>query len=604
MVQSVCGESCPIKGNCVPWLPTDTDPNCAGVDLTVGVSCQTTVPPIETTIPVCNRGNTAAPAGIQLVAFPANSGELSKCNPAAGTVACTTADPIPPGTCISVTGCTGLTNGTELLINPPGAGHIAECHCDNNGSIYQDLPCGPPSCSGAATSSLVQKVSMFIALDRSTSMRTGVAGSMNTERMPIRWIPVANALKGFFADPASAGLGVAFRFWPDDNPAPCDYNPSCPAAGGGGCATPLVGLGTLTIDPAPMDAQEQALITEIDIRTTNTWDPNLGIFGYTPMYPALDGATAWAIARKMAAPDEKIVVVFITDGYATHCNTNTSAMATLAANAFSNGVRVYTIGIAESSPVQLSQIAVAGGGASFFLGEDTATVQNLEADLKAAMLSIRGDNITCNLSLPDGIADLSTIDVVYTPPMGVETTLPHVNSLADCMGGDGWYFDNPMTPTIAKLCPATCTNLQAQIGTKIQVQTSCQPPFGPMTYRQTYTGICPEGTKVQWGYLTYETTVPGDAYVKFTVRTADLEADLMTAPSTQVAMAQLMPDTQICALGGPSPCPIDLYTELNGKPQAHQDYLELEMLLNPTSDQKSAPTVLNWNITYSCPPSE
>jgi hypothetical protein len=65
-----------------------------------------------------------------------------------------------------------------------------------------------------------------------------------------------------------------------------------------------------------------------------------------------------------------------------------------------------------------------------------------------------------------------------------------------------------------------------------------------------------------------------------------------------------VPDTQICALGGPSPCPIDLYSELNGLPAAHHDYLELEMLINPTTDKKAAPTVLNWDITYSCPPSE
>ena len=161
-----------------------------------------------------------------------------------------------------------------------------------------------------------------------------------------------------------------------------------------------------------------------------------------------------------------------------------------------------------------------------------------------------------------------------------------------------------MNPTSAKLCPTTCSTIQGDIGAKVQVDTPCLAAYNPLTYKQTYTGVCPEGTKVQWGYFTYNTTVPGDSYVKFSIRTADTEAGLPLAIPTLVATAQSVPDTQVCTLGGPAPCPIDLYNELNGLPAAQQDYLELEMYINPTSDSKAAPTVLDWNITYSCPPSE
>src|SRR5262249_10258973 len=72
-IKTVCGESCPVKGDCVPWLPNETDPKCPGIDLSVGVPC-------NGELPVCNHGNTAAPAGLKIVHYPSSANQFGKCD--------------------------------------------------------------------------------------------------------------------------------------------------------------------------------------------------------------------------------------------------------------------------------------------------------------------------------------------------------------------------------------------------------------------------------------------------------------------------------------------------------------------------------------------
>ncbi|MCC6553232.1 MAG: VWA domain-containing protein, partial [Polyangiaceae bacterium] len=122
-VLSMCAISCPTKGQCTSWLPDETDPGCAGVDLTLAIPCGGTVP-------VCTRGSATIPAGttIDVVQYPAGANQiassepdevLNSCNPAAGTPACSFTLPqaLDGGDCVDVTGCVGLTDGMELMVN-------------------------------------------------------------------------------------------------------------------------------------------------------------------------------------------------------------------------------------------------------------------------------------------------------------------------------------------------------------------------------------------------------------------------------------------------------------------------------------------------------
>jgi hypothetical protein len=458
-VTSVCGETCPLQGDCVSRAPGETDSSCSGVDLTLGVPCGGAVP-------VCNRGNATAPAGIELVSYPAGAGEmpslaradvLSSCNPAPGTLACSTTQPIAPGECVDVTGCSTLTSGMELMVNPAGASHIDECRCENNWSIYQTGACGEQAGTAAQSALLLRRTSLFIALDSSMSMRRSV-GSPTDDQMASRWTPATNALKAFVQDPASAGLGVALRFWPDNSPAQCSDQPSCPPAGGGGCAIPLVDINLLTGDAAPGDIQEQSLVSAINAKIPT---------GDTPMYPALDGATAWAIDRKLAHAEEEVAVVFITDGMPTHCNTNHSAHVALAQNAFHNfGVRVHAIGFGNANGTFVKQLARAGGGRPFFM----TTGASLQSSMLDALSLIRADSTACDLPLPDGGTDPSLVSVAFTPVDGDTVALSRVAGAGSC--GDGWYVD-PANPALARLCPATCASARAHDAVKVVAEISC-----------------------------------------------------------------------------------------------------------------------------------
>jgi hypothetical protein len=127
----------------------------------------------------------------------------------------------------------------------------------------------------------------------------------------------------------------------------------------------------------------------------------------------------------------------------------------------------------------------------------------------------------------------------------------------------------------------------------------------PIVKNLVYQGICPSGTRVQWGYLTWDTTTPVDSNVLWDARVAMTNADLSAASYINLgnAKATPAPDTHICSMAGPTGCPINLYTTF-GTPDAHSEFLELRITMNPTSDKTQGAKVNNWQITYSCPPSQ
>jgi hypothetical protein len=151
-VTSVCGEVC-TSGDCVPWEPGQTQPACDGIDLTVGVPC-------TGNLPICNRGDTIAPAGIAVWIYPGNSSHFPNCAPSANaeTDRCTVPEAIEPGKCVNITGanCLGgsLSGNKTVMANPPAsagnAGAVAECSCHNNWSDYHSGSCDSIETSGYA----------------------------------------------------------------------------------------------------------------------------------------------------------------------------------------------------------------------------------------------------------------------------------------------------------------------------------------------------------------------------------------------------------------------------------------------------------------------
>jgi hypothetical protein len=140
--------------------------------------------------------------------------------------------------------------------------------------------------------------------------------------------------------------------------------------------------------------------------------------------------------------------------------------------------------------------------------------------------------------------------------------------------------------------------------------TPCYPKYNyaaqTIVKNLVYQALCPVGTRPQWGYFTWNTTTPLDSNVLWDARIATTNAGLASASYVNLGNAKKTPtpDTQICSMTGPSPCPINLFTTFGGTPTAHSEFLEVRMTINPSSDKSTGATVNNWQITYSCPPSQ
>jgi hypothetical protein len=162
-VRDVCGAFCAPPGEakgsgvCDPWTAGEKDAACALPSLTVGLTC-------TGKIPICNHGSVAAPSGITILHAPAGSGAFGKSDPGSvpGAATCTTKEPIDPGTCIEVTDCAGLTEGREIMVNPPGRAHVKECYDGDNWGLYLGGACVGPKC--AATVLAGKTLSCTIAL--------------------------------------------------------------------------------------------------------------------------------------------------------------------------------------------------------------------------------------------------------------------------------------------------------------------------------------------------------------------------------------------------------------------------------------------------------
>ncbi|MEP7124749.1 MAG: vWA domain-containing protein [Byssovorax sp.] len=347
------------------------------------------------------------------------------------------------------TGTGGNGEGGSILVGATGSG------TGSGGSGGQE------ACAQATAEAKLIPLSIFVAVDQS--------GSMSDSG---KWDNVKTAFTTFFQDPNAGGIGVALRFWPDPsdfgNPNPpiaCndDVDFTCGAGVVASCETPEVDVGLLS-DPAHVKSL---------VDSFNAHSPN----GSTPTSAALDGATKWTAKYVFAHNHtEQAIVLLVTDGEPTTCNTDPIAINAIATKALSGaGVLTFAVGLAGSNQATMDGIASAGGtGQAFMIGNGNAA-----ADLLVALKKIQANAVACSFAMPlppnpkDEI-DLNQVDVSYTPSNGgVKTKFPQVASAAACSALGGWYYDNPTKPTTINLCPASCTKVQIDTGAKVDIFLGC-----------------------------------------------------------------------------------------------------------------------------------
>lgn len=164
--------------------------------------------------------------------------------------------------------------------------------------------------------------------------------------------------------------------------------------------------------------------------------------------------------------------------------------------------------------------------------------------------------------------------------------------LATNGGGSGWSF-----PTECGNAPLTPQEDAAEfllfdLGSCLQQPPPPSPPkFKPATFVRDFTASCPAGKYVQWRTFLWQDMTPSDSNIVFAIRTGDTAQSLLA----QVPLYTVSGAPNINPWGGAA---VDL--ALKGAGQVSHPVLEVQMTLNPTSDQLTAPTLFAWQQTFDC----
>jgi hypothetical protein len=590
-VNSVCGQTCAPKGQCIPWLGAQTDPFCPSrPDLTLGVPCNSKVV-------VCNVGGAPAIGPIQVVSAQATSLTMPSCTPSGSALACPPLEQdIAPGQCVNLD-CPGLATGAgeELMVNANGA--VTECvstpgqaSCvganTNNWSLSGTSgTCEPPICTGSLQSSQVKTPNFHFLVERSTASALPAA----------KWPGIINGLGNYLASAGAAGVRAAVQFFPDGPP----WIPgSCDAATCLGAASPMFPYGPVAncgVRPLPSFGLQNLPNA---VFSANVKAVTVGA-GLAPTPMAYAGAVN--IARTYGG-DRNIVLVLTSD--ITTCDaqvfTSVNSLAGQASSAlvsFKIKTWVISVGLVGALYDPIARAGGTNGVITVPVGDDVALTQ--------AITAIKTNYFSCSFPLPPpSLFDKAHPKVELKNAVGaVVSTFTQVNDAGSCLPASTahFYYDDNAQPTKLVLCPATCSAVRANIGYAIKITLSCPGNFDDATYSEVYTGECPYGSHVSWGFLTFDTQQPPSTSTVFRARSAADLADLPSAPLHELITAQAgVPDTQVCSMAGPAPCPIDLYDALGGSPEARNEHLELVLEMHTNVSHSKTPTINDWQITYSC----
>lgn len=123
--------------------------------------------------------------------------------------------------------------------------------------------------------------------------------------------------------------------------------------------------------------------------------------------------------------------------------------------------------------------------------------------------------------------------------------------------------------------------------------------FGPVTFNLDFMANCPADQRPIWREFDWQAQIPSSADITFNVQTADLASGLTSAPSVLLAKATTstaLPNFDVAIIdttGGGA-------FETVNPPLMSKQYLRVATTLDPTSDNKDSPTLINWEVHYDC----
>jgi hypothetical protein len=325
------------------------------------------------------------------------------------------------------------------------------------------LPEIGPSGTGSACvtelkSAELAPTNLVMVYDKSGSMGDSATGFDAAQR----WIPVNTGMKQFFADPYSKTVRASLQFFPlsDDNIQTACAHPY---------AIPAVPL-TSAADPAFGAALDRTMPS-----------------GGTPTLPALEGGIAYAKEVAASRPDDKTVVVLVTDGepgfwdpqknaYVPGCPNNDVVHVATAAKAAREGapsIPTYVVGVGPKLE-SLNAVAAAGGTNAAIM-VDVNDPAATKSAIVGALDGIRRRELACDFAVPAPPSgqelDPYAVNVALKSADGPENLLSYSK---DCGAADGWHYDDVQNPKRFLLCSASCEAARAGRDGKISIAFGCK----------------------------------------------------------------------------------------------------------------------------------
>lgn len=342
----------------------------------------------------------------------------------------------------AVVACSGSDGSSQFGGDQGGDGNTNHGANGSTGPLPNLTGNGNNPMAACATSSAqAQQVPVYLVFmfDRSGSM------GQNS-----KWTTCKAGLETFFADPKSAGLYASIQFFANlsDECNPAVY------------ASPAVAM--------------TALPSNTFASTIEQYSPNAG----TPTLPAITGALQYAQMMEAQHAGAKVAVVLATDGIPNDCNSDVNNVAAEAAK-YAKTIPTYVIGVGGEL-TNLDAIAAGGGTQKAFI-VSVGNPQQTAVDFQNALNVIRGKSLACEYALPTPppgqTLDINTVNVQFTSSGGQPQTLTYDKDCAS-PGGAGWHYDDANNPTKIEICKATCDQIQADTGGKIDIVTGCATQGG------------------------------------------------------------------------------------------------------------------------------